>query len=507
MNPETNALPEVKKFVEQREKKDNIQLENLEGLTFPELTPFLEEIVHLTSSWNPVEIYTATNAKTQKESFLKNYRETGDADNPQFNYELADKLDFSEAKNHLLQIRREIMALAKQIKNSEASDNQKTKLKYLACVLAILKVNDDLTTANMLEGIKSKNDSQTKLALDQKYGKGLSEALITEAENIYQQKVAESDKTKISTQQKPDKSSEINEATEVEKQSPILSREEQEWLLSQEFNAEQIADVFNWALERYGFLAKEAGDFGFIVKIDPRATSIDVRDKNQSEQPTIVIPDNRLINGKNLLSLIGHEIESHARQSMNGAKLFAFGGGKLKIDGEAPYEGLAKQADIRFAHDYFGESSPTPLPYYIKAIELAQSGKTFKEVFAEMVKLRQNVAHKTELTDKILDGAWSTTYRVFRGSSDPENKAHYAMPKDKAYVEGFLLSKQLKDLGYDQYNQMAITTGAGIKMLGLFDVKPTDIPYPNLDLQREYWEKFLKPKFEQSQKQDSSEIP
>ncbi len=477
MSPEKN-LPAIDDFLAQRQKAE-MQLSQVEGLVFPELSPILENIVELTRSWNPVEIYTASNHNQEREKFLQTYKTTGTADNPRFIYETADSLDFSEAKERLLKLRRSAMDLAKTV--NQAGQDQETKLKYLGCLLAILKINDDLATINMLDGIKQKNDAQTKKALIQKYGP-LDDVLIAQADSIYQQSLIG------------------EEAGESQSFPTILTPQEQQWLSEPRFDAEQMAAAFRWALQKYGFLAEKPGDFGFIVQVDDKTTSIDVRDKNQFKQPMILVPQSineRKRTGKNLLALIGHEIESHVRQSMNGAKLFAFGGGSLKIDGEALYEGLSKQADARFATNYFGEQSPTPGPYYIKAIELAQAGKNFREVFEKIVELRQAAAKTDKLTDSILNSSWLTTYRVFRGSTDPENSSAYAMPKDKGYLEGFLLSQQLEALGYDQYNQLAITTGAGFKMLGLFDVKEEDIPYPYLDLQREYWETVLKPQFMQ----------
>lgn len=477
MNAE-KRLPIVDKFESER-RENKIELKSLENLTFAEIDPFLKKIVEISKSWNPVEIYTASNHQSQKDIFLKNFSENGMAENPQFIYEVAEKLDFSEQKIQLLKIRREVMDLAKKIK-MESVGNQESKLKYLACMLMILKIKDDLTTVNMLEGIKTKDDEKTRMALGQKYGI-LDQELIIEAEKIYQ------------TEEENNKTPKA-EIAEVDEKT-ILQKDEQEWLINQKFDAKKIAEFFTWALGRYGFLAEKKGDFGFMVKIESGATSIDVRDKNLTEQPMIVIPENRVINGKQLLSLIGHEIEAHARQSMNGSKLFTFGGGSLKIDGEAAYEGLAKQADGRYEERYFGEKSAVPSPYYVKAIVMAQSGMTFRDVFKEIVKLKKVAENVTEINEKIMKSAWTITYRVFRGSTDPENKAHYAMPKDKAYLEGFLLSKQLEELGYDQYNQLAIATGAGIRMLGMFEVKKEDVPYPYLDLQRECWEEKLKPAF------------
>ena len=63
---------------------------------------------------------------------------------------------------------------------------------------------------------------------------------------------------------------------------------------------------------------------GFAVTVDEKTTSIDVRDKS-AKGPTVFIPKQKKMNGIELLKLIGHEIEGHARQSINGERLFLIG--------------------------------------------------------------------------------------------------------------------------------------------------------------------------------------
>jgi hypothetical protein len=295
----------------------------------------------------------------------------------------------------------------------------------------------------------------------------------------------------------------MKQSGEGEKAAPLLNPEEQAWLLKQRFNAEQIKEVFEWALREYGLLAEKEGDFGFLVSIEG-VGSIDVRDKNASGAPKIIIPTDRVVNGKQILQLLGHEIECHVRQSMNGVRLFKLGGGALKTDGEAPYEGLAKQADLRFEQEWFGGDLSTPEPYYIKAMEMARGGADFATMFRAMKEMLGKDSEFAQKAEGLNYWTWTKTYRIFRGSSDPENKSHYVMTKDKAYLEGYLIAEQMRELGYGEYNQLAITTGAGVKLLGLFGVREEAVPYPDLGLQRFYWEEVLRMRMRAEQEEGGS---
>lgn len=477
-------LEVVDRFINFRKKKredgNDFNLDEIEKIVFPELEPFLERIAKISQTWNPVEIVTAENAIEEKNKFLNSWIENGDASNPQFVYEIQrkDQNQFINARKELLELMRKIIDLAKSMKK-EKDHNRVAYIKYLACLLAIAKIKDDLTTIEMVRGITVKDDNITALALKQKYG-DLDQALIAEAEKIYQQEIS-------------------NEREKPVQETTYLSVEEQRWLIETTFTCDQYQEAFVWALRQYGIYAENPGDFGFLVRIDEKATSIDVRDKNASGKPEIVIPkfaaETKSRNGKNLLSLIGHEIEGHARQSMNGSRLFKFGGGALKIDAESAYEGLAKLIDYQYEKDFFNEQGE-PSSYYVKAIEMAQKGKSFQEVFSEILKLKTSAAGLAEPTEQLIKSTWLPVYRVFRGSTDPENKSGYAMPKDKAYLEGTLIARQLQQSGYDEYNQLAVTAGGGLKLLGLFNVKAEDVPYPFLSLQKKYWEEILKPRFE-----------
>ncbi len=480
------AFPELRSVTRLRENQEKQQkpfeLEKIRHFSFPELDSLIEEIISLTSGLNPVELYTASNFASEKDQFIAHYTEHGWAENPQFQYDIPSNIDFSALKNQLHHLRQEILQLYKQAKRGQLqesiSENLDSdlgqELQQIACKLATFKIIDDIATCNLALGIKEKDDQKSKKAIIQKYG-DLDPSLLTIAEQVYQDQLR----------------------PQPENHNPtIIDASQQQWLSDRKFSAPEIAAAFSWALEKNGFLAKKPGEVGFLVKID-QASSIDVRDKNQDLQPMIIVPQDAVRTGKQLLALIGHEIEAHARQSMNGAELFRFGGGPLKIDNEIVYEGLAKRIDAKFAKQYFGQENAISKPFYTFAIDLALQGKTFSEVFSVLVeKIHQSKSNSesSDYSPTTIKSAWQKTYRVFRGSTDPENKAAYAMTKDKGYLEGDIMLAQLAQYENDELTEIAITSDLGLRLLSLIDLESGGkIPYPYQDAQRQYWDQVLLP--------------
>ena len=170
-------LQVVDHFVQEREnpEREKFSLKTPESLDFPEVVVLMDRIAELTSGWNPVEIYTASNLAAEKEKFINSYLETGSASNPQFEYAVAEELDFSTAREKLSSIRREALDLAKETKRQMDGDPE-AQLKYYAALLTALKVNDDLATCDMVEGINSRDDKRTKDALIKKYTGLMKEA-------------------------------------------------------------------------------------------------------------------------------------------------------------------------------------------------------------------------------------------------------------------------------------------------------------------------------------------
>ena len=230
-----------------------------------------------------------------------------------------------------------------------------------------------------------------------------------------------------------------------------FSKEEQEKLRSKKYNAQQIKYWFDRVIKLYGFK-------GWRVEIDKKYTCIDVRDKNLSGTPVVGIPVDRKVDGLKLLELIGHEIESHLRSSENSivliqsilgvdsllAPLFRI---MAKSDDETLYEGAAKMSDVKV-----NGASALPLPYATIACNHAKRGESFADV-AKIIFTQRKKAGEDD--KKALSGAWTTTYRITRGSTNTE-AGIYLFPKDHIYRKGYKLACELEEKEYLDYSTFTL---------------------------------------------------
>ncbi len=203
-------------------------------------------------------------------------------------------------------------------------------------------------------------------------------------------------------------------------------------LKNRTFNAVGIADAFDLAQGEYGFT--------WPIIISDAAVAIDVRDKS-TDGKQIVIPKNREVDAYQLLRLIGHEIESHQRTSMNGLTLFGFGGLSMKTDNEELYEGLALLSDRDFDLWKNGKYQNETATYYVQAIRMALDGMSFAEVARSLWQLRSH-------EERALQKAYNMARRVFRGVTDTKNPAGYAFTKDLAYYNGLNQAIELESQGF-----------------------------------------------------------
>jgi len=243
-----------------------------------------------------------------------------------------------------------------------------------------------------------------------------------------------------------------------------------------------------------------------ILVISDKVTSIDVRDK-ASDGPTIFIPKDRKIKLDELIGLVAHEIEGHARQSVNGRKLFLIGGGSLMGDNDMLYEGLGKRYEARIREKLFGDKASEPLPFFTFAVNDAEIGKSFSQIFSDQLdrRLHANLGINpdqqidvSKIDDKSLskakDQAWLTTYRVMRGHIDTSNPHSYALAKDLAYLRGWMLDQDLLDINAGYLNEAAVIHYKALKLIARFDLEEEDLPVPFKDVSAKYWEEVLKPK-------------
>ena len=230
----------------------------------------------------------------------------------------------------------------------------------------------------------------------------------------------------------------VEKKIEPEKAKSRFTKKEQDALKAMKFNANEIRFWFEEVINLYGIE-------GWTVEIGDQYTAIDVRDKNSTGKPLVGIPTDRTVDGLKLLELIGHEIDSHLRGSANCKALVAEILGSdsplaplfdiiAKSDNELFYEGVAKISDVSV-----NGSSGLPLPYATIACDQARRGGDFS-IVGEIIKgIRIDMG---QAESAAINGAWSTTYRVMRGSTTPEIGG-YCFVKDYIYMAGYDIVKHI----------------------------------------------------------------
>lgn len=464
-------IPEIANYVKKSATSAKLSLSEVKFLPYV-LLELAEQIAELTGSWNPVEIFTPDNTKVEKAKFIEAFT-SNSVYNPHFIYTYAENFEYNDSQKSLRLLLSRVRSFTPQ-----------TRVERLAKIALYFKILDDLATCELVEGIQKKDEGKIGRALEQKYPK-TNQALLNIARESYAEKV-------------------LDIKVRGAEQQGLLTRGEMKFLLDKQFDAAKIKEAFTWALDQYGMLSSGNDILGFSVVIDEKATAIDVRDKSING-PTIFIPAEHKVNGINLIKLIGHEIEGHARQSVNGKRLFFIGGGALKVDNEILYEGLAKRYDDILSKKLFGTSEGVPLPYYTFAVYAAEVGKSFYDIFHDQVNIRLRVAINKQFSDnlpalteieqkivsEVINSSWATTYRVMRGHTDTTNPYKFAMAKDLAYLLGYITDKQLVESGVGYVNEAAIIASGGLQLLAEFELEEDYLPLSYQDVATKYCRKVL----------------
>jgi hypothetical protein len=406
--------------------------------------PALGEIAALTGCFNPVELITIDRVEEVREEFLAARPKS----NPTFTYqESTAALDASLSRRGLTmgEVERRLLHIEEELRGEPRDE-----LEGLIREALLEKIEDDLATIELYRGLIEKDDLRVKRAFASKYGSGVDEALFAAAEE------------------------ELDRRTKEPARAHASGRS---------MSAGQLADAMRWMLDRYyAHYQRRTGrpipdEVKLRVVVDPRYSSVDVRDKS-SEGPVIGIPPvERTL--PQCLALLRHEIDQHARQSLNGRLMFGFGGGLLKTDEETWYEGLAKQREMQFMRERFGARTHSAQPWFVFAIRMADEGKSFVEVFEA---IREMSGAST---------AWITTYRVFRGHHDTSNRARFGLAKDRAYLAGWMLQEQLDARGLSHLNEAAVCRRGGLQRIARFDFGPEDLLFPDLDLTSRWFEEVM----------------
>jgi hypothetical protein len=479
MTPASSHLPEINSFLRRGKTVAKVRVP-----LFKDLPGSLREtalgLPAISGSWNPVEIYTAEpkSRREEQQKFLYAFHRDR-VYNPKFSYDYAEEFTLGDSRERL-------GALLEKVRLFQPGERVEKIVRWML----FHKIKDDLATCDLVEGIQQKDEARIGQALQYKYP-GVDPVILELAEDDWQNRTAEG----------------------VQREAPLhgsLTNDEKKYLRQLTFDAEAMKEAFEWALDRYGILASANKPRGFKVKVDRRATAIDVRDKSV-HGPTVFIPEQTRENGEKLLALMAHEIEGHARQSWNGEQFFIFGGGPLKIDDETLYEGLAMRYEHAFSWKYFGrESMHRNLDYYVFAVHMAERGASFHDVFVDQLERRLRVVlniprsatfshtqvRHAPMYEQAEQSAWGTTYRIMRGHVDMQNPLSFGMAKDLAYFRGWMLDHQLRESGHGHINEAAISSIGQLRVLAEFDIVEKDLPCPFRDVTSEYLKVLLEQRTE-----------
>lgn len=402
-------------------------------------------------------------------------REAGKPYEPKFIFPEMEKIDWKALEGKVGALEK-IKDKISSEKNKDVREVAKEIISNYQAKMRILLAfrTDDTEEAEEDEKKKAAQEE----AFDQSviaYG-DIDDRLIARAQEVYESKL----------NRDPDKKSDLQNKLE-----------------GMEFNAGDLQDYFNIALQELG----EDNPFEVVIDKGVKVCTVDFNKKK------ISIPPDREVNGKRLLELIAHEIGIHAMTSKRNDELF--GGLGMGSDWETVQEGFAKLNEEAvkkeiFGADYEGSGSS---PYYIlamaKARESLQKGEdvdilvVYDYIFAlkkksieidEVSLARYAKKKKIPLetaADHMADkDTKAILRRVFRGLYP------YYFPKDKAYLEGEEMARKMRSSHMDGYayeSKADTRILPGLIRLGFFsDIIKTQEARRLKDVSLRVWEKVLK---------------
>lgn len=470
------------------------------------------EIAPYTGKINPIVLLTVDNVVETKKRFLANPTE-----NPTFSYansvgEL--KAAVGEDIQTVLEKLKAAMHALLHIRCKRGTIDQIARI-----VLGSI-IRDHTAALRMAQGLENNDELQVKQALGRMYGERLDPETIANAETFFQAALVPDDERVAGGVIRQDLATAIvnltrtNTLTNTEAGLQALQqlRKDDPKNACLYVDAQQVADAFSWALEKYYAAYKEKYSkeidehHKYTIIVTDKASSIDVQEKSPDGK-RIVIPRYRIMTVKTLLELIEHEIEAHARQGLNGSsdRLGGLGGGALKISDEVLMEGLALTGEEKINREMFGIDPEMSLGrlLYIFAEDLASQGKDFVAVF-NAIKQRVILYETSRGRDvvarekKISETAWLAAYRAFRGHLDTSNGNAFASLKDRAYFEGYLMAKQLEQEGISHLNEAAIPQVKALRLLARLDIPPETNDFQRLGLAKRYYEEVIGPDIERT---------
>ncbi|HAS00152.1 MAG: hypothetical protein US57_C0002G0047 [Candidatus Moranbacteria bacterium GW2011_GWC2_37_73] len=347
----------------------------------------------------------------QKKLFI-----SGECENPILDYPDLEKININQREQDLLQLKKDIL-------DQESNETVKQAYRW--------KINAKIAELRMLKETKSENDRRFLRYSKFIYGqpeKEIFDYTMNQIRKTINKKIKDpNENIRISAQRLLNElgdyfestSSDIAELRDFMKESSEAGN-----FPKTEFEAEEIKNAFEGALERYKLS-------GWEVLIGDNFTAIGVSQENK----TVNIPTDRKMSEKKLTALIEHEIGTHVLRRENGerSKLKLLGLGLDRyLKGE---EGIAtyEEQKIEGANEFAGLEGHLAI-----SLALGMDGRkrNFREVY-EILKDYYFINSKKEESEAKTyaeNTAWNRCVRTFRGTTCDTPGS--CLTRDIVYREG-----------------------------------------------------------------------
>lgn len=292
----------------------------------------------------------------------------------------------------------------------------------IICEKVIENIEDKMV---MLESVKNGDlDNAFKYVL-KAYG-DIDDELVKNAENVYEGKMGKEKKS---------------EESEIETQ-----------LKSAIFEPEDFKNYFEMLIKKAGF-EKDGWE---VIITSKRALDVCSASKDY-DHPVILVPEKREIeaDGLKFMELLNHEFTHVITQTYN--KRNGFGGISIGPAYETFTEGIAINSEIEIEKEIFEKLESdiaVDTPYYVLGMKKVKDGANFTQTFDYLMELykkelEQEGIDKDKINNKAIEKIKKVCRRIFRGFNPKEGGRYF--PKDKAYFEGKLGAKKMKEAGVADY--------------------------------------------------------
>lgn len=484
------------------ERKITLDPENLS----PEVQKILElyERAHTLTKGLKLTLtnYQIDNLDEEERKFIENYH-AGKPENPHFAYtqELAKLQKNCAEKNlNLAQVRAELRAITDEVKQIKIASEQKQSQERIGRFALIKLLEETDLDFAIVEGVEQLDEKSLKRTFLRKYNGYVDDGLLQSAEKLYQHL------KEHATDQPADpllaKLKQIRDNTPpstpegVQELARMNSAERKNY-----FDATELKEAFDFVLQGYEQYYREKfgtelpEDYHYEAVILENAPNISIDHKTRQAK----IPHCRIENPERILELMTHEIEGHVAQRLNTKKYNI--GGKMGTNDATLVEGWANFLAAKNMKEILGKGDEIKeiYPYRVMAIRLAEEGKDFTQIFdyfyhkhSELLQARGIAPEK--ISAQAENVAWGIAYRVLRGHIDSANTEAYANGKDRAYLEGNLMMRQLEALGLTQLNQNFRLATKAPALVNRLNLTEKNMDFPFLNLSAKYFREKILPR-------------